>query len=411
MKVRGLSPWQALRLLGNGRPVACGQPRHVFLCVTDHFEPDWGGAGEAVREQRVQRWIRDYPRSVAGFHDTLGRPPQHTFFYPLEEYRPRLLDQLAALCHAGYGSVEVHLHHDHDTSEQLREKLLGFKETLHRQHALLHRGANREIQYGFIHGNWALDNSHPLGHWCGVNDELTILRETGCYADFTLPAAPDPAQTRILNSIYYAIDDPGRPKSHDTGTLAEVGVVPASDALLMIQGPLAWDWSDRKFGLLPRLENGALHARRPPSARRLHLWMRAGIGVRNRPDWTFVKLHTHGGKPVNADVLLGSPMRELHQELARQASLDTGFHYYYVTAHEMARLVHAAEAGATDPRSVLTRQTDGLERQRADVSTQCTWDACGENGTGRRDAPLALPPSLASDPWTARRAATPPTLS
>jgi len=326
----------------------------VFLCVTDHYEPDWGNAPDDVRLERVQRWVRDYPASVAGLADSLGRPPRHSFFYPLEEYRPRLLEELARLCHAGFGEVEVHLHHDQDTSDQLREKLEQFKQTLHREHGLLHRDDQGQIRYGFIHGNWALDNSDPHGRWCGVNDELIVLRETGCYADFTMPAAPHPCQTRTINSIYYAVDDPARPKSHDVGTPARVGREPPVDGLLLIQGPLVLDWRDRKAGLFPRLENADLHARRPPSARRLDLWLQAAVGVQGRPEWTFIKLHTHGAKTANADVLLGPPMRGLHQALAERARTDADFRYYYVTAREMAALVHAAEAGISDPGGVLT---------------------------------------------------------
>lgn len=355
MLVRGLRPGPLARLIADSCRAPVSGPQHVLLCVADHFEPDWGQAAEDVRLARVERWVQDYPRSVAEFTDSLGRPPQHTFFFPLEEYRPQLLDRLAGLCHRGFGEVEVHLHHDRDTSEHLRERLEWFKRTLHQEHGLLHRDPAGQVRYGFIHGNWALDNSHPQGCWCGVNDELTILRETGCYADFTMPAAPDPAQTRMVNSIYYAVDDPARPKSHDVGTPARVGGSPPPEGLLMIQGPLAFDWRDRKAGLLPRLENGDLHARRPPSADRLPLWQRAAVGVQGRPEWTFIKLHTHGAKPANTDVLLGAPMRELHQALAQRARAEPQFRYYYVTARELAELVHAAEAGNTDPRSVLAK--------------------------------------------------------
>ena len=34
-------------------------------------------------------------------------------------------------------------------------------------------------RWAFIHGNWALDNAHPDGTGCGVNNELIILREEG----------------------------------------------------------------------------------------------------------------------------------------------------------------------------------------------------------------------------------------
>ena len=121
----------------------------------------------------------------------------------------------------------------------------------------------------------------------------------------------------------------------------------------MIQGPLVFDLQDRKHGVLPRLENGDLHAHRPPAGRRIDLWTRAGVSVAGRSDWQFVKLHTHGAKEANADVLLGAPMRELHSELAHRAEADPRFHYYYVTAWELSQLVHAAEAGVTDPAEVL----------------------------------------------------------
>src|SRR5439155_815789 len=147
-------------------------------------------------------------------------------------------DALAGLCRAGYGEVEIHLHHDNDTAANLRRTLLNFKATLHEQHGLLGRDRRtNEVAYGFIHGNWALDNARSDGRWCGVNNELDVLRETGCYADFTLPSAPSPTQTHKINSIYYACDDPLRPLSHNTGRDVGTGAAP-DKALLLIQGPL-----------------------------------------------------------------------------------------------------------------------------------------------------------------------------
>jgi hypothetical protein len=171
-----------------------------------------------------------------------------------------------------------------------------------------------------------------------------VLRETGCYADFTLPSAPSPTQTRKINSIYYAQDDPHRPKSHDTGT--DVGRGPAPDrALMMIQGPLLLNWGSRKWGLLPRLENGCLQGTQAPSLARLKLWLKARVQVPTRPDWFFVKLYTHGAHEPNMPVLLGEPMVRFHQELTRWANEDSMFHFHYVTAREMYNLARAAEAG------------------------------------------------------------------
>ena len=161
-----------------------------------------------------------------------------------------------------------------------------------------------------------------------MNNELQVLRETGCYADFTMPSAPDePTQTHKINSIYYAWGDPHRPKGHDWGI--DVGSASQErerperkDGLLLIQGPLLLDWTRRKWGSLPRLENGCLQGNQPPSMQRLDLWLRAHIQVPSRPDWFFVKLHTHGCNELNQAVVLGEPMIQFYQSLAERARRD-----------------------------------------------------------------------------------------
>lgn len=200
------------------------------------------------------------------------------------------------------------------------------------------------VMYGFVHGNWALDNSGPGGRGCGVDNELTVLRETGCYADFTMPSAPHPTQTRKINSIYRAAGCPGRRKGHDTGT--DLGAGPGPDGgLVLIQGPLSFNWRRRKWVVVPRFENGCLQGSQPPDLSRLDLWLRARVQVPTRPDWFFVKLHTHGAVEENAQVLLGEAMEQFHRGLARRAAADPSFHFHYVTAREMYNLARAAESG------------------------------------------------------------------
>jgi hypothetical protein len=197
-----------------------------------------------------------------------------------------------------------------------------------------------QLAYAFIHGNWALANSRPDGRYCGVDNELAILRETGCYADLTFPSAPDCTQPPKVNSIYYA-PATGR-RSHESGVDAGT-MPPPENSLLLIQGPLLIDWQRRKRGLIPHIENACLQGNQPPSAHRLDLWLKARIQVPTRPDWFFVKLHTHGAPERNQSVLLGPAMVEFHQVLARRAQQDSNFHFHYVTAREMYNLVRAAE--------------------------------------------------------------------
>ncbi len=187
---------------------------HVILCFADHFEPKGGKASPERAQARLDRWLGEYPRQFGAFRDSDGRCPRHTFFYPIEEYDAAHVDALTQLCQAGFGEVEMHLHHDGDTAATLHKRLLEFKDILARRHGLLARHrVTGELAYGFVHGNWTLCNSLPGGRWCGVNEELDVLRQTGCYADFTMPSAPHVTQARKINSIYYAVQRVGQPRS------------------------------------------------------------------------------------------------------------------------------------------------------------------------------------------------------
>ena len=169
-----------------------------------------------------------------------------------------------------------------------------------------------------------------------MNNELTVLRETGCYADFTMPSAPSPTQTSTVNSIYYATDCPPRPKDARFRYAGEVGVAPPERSLLLIEGPLMIDWGRRKWVVLPRLENADLHGGFPPRMTRLEHWLRAGVGVVGRPNWVFVNFTLMERLERNAAMLLGEPMQAFRQALADYAANRPWLQYYYVTAREMA---------------------------------------------------------------------------
>lgn len=290
---KGLHRWlpEYVRTRQLRRTPSPDEPLSVYIAVCDHYEPFRGGSSLAQARSRVQEWQDKYPAFLQ-YQDSAGRPPQHTFFTPEDEYHPEIVEQIAEMCRDGFGEVEVHLHHDNDTAELLREKLLRFKEVLHEKHGLLATDKQTgEVVYGFIHGNWCLDNSRSDGRYCGVNNEIDILRETGCYADFTMPSAPSETQTRQINSIYWAVDDPNRPKSHNTGPRVGTGPRPEK-SLLMIQGPLVLDWRNAKWGLIPRIENGNLQKSQPPSRSRLDHWLRAAVNLPGMNNQVAVKLHT-----------------------------------------------------------------------------------------------------------------------
>ncbi|MDF1852658.1 MAG: hypothetical protein P1U85_17610 [Verrucomicrobiales bacterium] len=329
------------------RPQRSEQRTHVMIAICDHFEP-LHHSNESGARKRIARWEKEFPKFVEEFRDPGGHPPKHTFFYPAEQYSAALLDPLAGLCRKTGSEVEVHLHHDGDTEEGVRAALEEGKMNF-REHGLLPEDASGQVRFAFIHGNWALNHSHPEGKGCGVEREIPILRRAGCYADFTMPSAPSPTQARFVNGIGYLRDLPGR-RALDEVEPAISGEGKErrenENELLMIQGPLALNWQRRKWGILPRVENGDLTGANPPTASRFRLAFDQAISVERHPDWVFIKFHTHGGIERNFEMLLGEPMRRFHESLSRLEDVTP----HYVTAREMANLVHAAEDGRSgDP--------------------------------------------------------------
>lgn len=319
----------------------------LFFCVCDHFEPYWNQATPVVARRRIERWVCEYPKHAENHKDSEGNLLKYSFFYPEEEYRKDDLEELAGHCRAGFGEVEIHLHHDNDTSENLRKTLVEYKKRLRGDHGLLSvREETGEISYGFIHGNWALDNSRPDGKLCGVNNEIDILRNTGCYADFTMPSAPSDTQTRKINSIYYAVDDPKRPKSHDQGIDAKVGV--KGEGLLMVQGPLGLDWRRRKFGIFPGIENGSLMGNHRPTMERICLWIDERIHITGHPAWSFVKLYTHGAQEHVMKMLFDDGGFDSLFYGLEEIAVKRNIRLHYVSAREMVNIITAAETGMTD---------------------------------------------------------------
>lgn len=319
--------------------------KHILFCFVDHYEPQWRTDDIVVERARVDRWCKEY-REMANKHkDADGVVPQHSFFYPEEEYRFEHLAKLSDLCHEGYGEIEIHLHHDNDTAENFTKVMSEFAHTLHHQHgALPVHPETGQIMYAFIHGNWALDNSLPGKLWCGIDNELSLLNQTGCYVDMTLPSAPSAAQTRKINSIYYAKGHPGNCKGHDTGIDVSTTVQPSGD-LMLIQGPLGITFKMRDGFSLPNIDAGDVRKKTPPFSTRVDQWINTHIHVKGRPEWVFVKIHTHGAQEEDMDTLLGKPRDEMHSYLEQTYNDGKEYILHYVSAREMYNIAKAAEAG------------------------------------------------------------------
>jgi hypothetical protein len=346
--------WRMCELLR--RLTSAGRPRHVILMMANHFEPSWNESRTsldwATQLSRVESWNEEARLTGLLIRDCDGTPFRHTYFFPAEQYHPSLLESLAELQAEGLGEIEIHLHHGMDkpdTPSNLRRSLEEFRDILAEEHHCLSRinGAGSPM-YAFVHGNFALANSIGGVH-CGVDSEMRILAETGCYADFTLPGAPAKPQAPRINAIYQS----GRPlherSPHRSGPNLRVNRIPKLP--ILFTGPLVFDWRRRQRGLpLPGIDNGDITSNYRASLDRFNSWQRANIVIRGRPEWIFVKLFCHGFLPGDQKSTIGEPMRRFLGELLEWADRNGGLKIHFATAREAFNIAMAAIAGhAGDP--------------------------------------------------------------
>ena len=310
------------------------KPKRAWVAITDHFEPLGMGASPQTALGRVARWRDRWPRIADDApRDAAGQRPQYTFFYPQEEYTRELLDRIAEIVSLGVADVEVHLHHDKEQRESFIQKVTEYCRRLTGDHGLLHQQDGRTV-FGFIHGNWALDNSLPDGNLCGLGGEIALLRDLGCYADFTMPSLPSASQGRVVNQIYWCTNNPdNRPRSFDQGIEATVGGGRHGD-LLMITGPLGLRLGKR---LLPRLETGEIAAYDMPTPSRARQWFDLAPTI---GDDLFLKLYTHGAPERNLVPLLGDGLSNLFRFLAEEAD-RRGIEIHWATAWQMYQAADA----------------------------------------------------------------------
>jgi len=338
-----LPNYMAQRLVDGGPPLFSSRPTHVFVLMTDHFEPDY-------RLSRVRDWANRYAALAARHRDSVGRPPQHTWFYPGEQDSPPILAALRTMTAAGYGEVELHYHHAYDTVDSLRD---GLKDAL----AMFQRfgfaqTVDGKTAFAFIHGNWSLDNS--LGEQlCGVEREIELLHELGCYADFTFPSIYENSQPSHPNVIYATRDGDG-PKSYET-RLPLTALRDGTAQLMMFQGPLIFSPTLNPKQLFLYLEDGDVHTVGHASPGRVDDWVRANVHVAERPDWIFVKLFSHGASTSgDMEAVTGADFDRSLSYLERRYNDCRRYVLHYITAREAYNLARSAAEGATgDPQQYL----------------------------------------------------------
>ena len=327
---------------------------HLIFCLADHFEPAiLPGQGDTrasrdVQEERLEQWCREVPKAINEWRDGEGFPFRHTYFYPAEQYDFGIVERIAQHCHDGWGELEIHLHHGlskPDTPGDTRKTLLQFRDALASHGCLSQFQGKGEPRYAFVHGNFALANSAG-NRGCGVDSEMKILSETGCFGDFTLPAAPKISQTAKINSLYECALPLDQRAPHRKGKDLQRNCEPRIFPLI-VQGPLMLDFSRRKSGIpVPVIENAEISTLHPATMERMRLWRAASISIKGRPDWIFIKLHCHGMDPRDAGAMHGDLMKSFLRQMAEGARAGD-YHFHFTTAREMVNIILAACDGKT----------------------------------------------------------------
>jgi hypothetical protein len=314
--------------------------KHIMLLLADHHE---------ITKTNDELLFLEKLKKLSNKHlDGDGKKLQYTFFYPYDHFfRPdfdtHVLSTIVKYCSQGYGDIELHWHLKNETSASYRDKLRDAIKRFNKYGALI--TVDNKVAYGFIHGNWALDNSiisEKGENYSGVNNELDILRESNCFADFTFPAFGTTAQPSLVNNIYYALDDPLKPKSYDTGILVEARKKKPNDKYFMIFSGLI---IIRPFvnGKILYIDRSNIQDSELPSPKRAENWIKNGISIKGQPSWIFIKLHMHGG--LHPDAILGKDMDRTLNFIENKYNDGKEYKLHYVTAREAYNIVKAAESG------------------------------------------------------------------
>jgi hypothetical protein len=324
------------------------EKKHIIITVANHFEPGWSEGGvldHKTQMNRLEAYHKVARATGEAVRDADGTKFRHTNFYPAEQYHPEILDKMAEMQADGLGEVEVHLHHGvdaPDNAENLRQTLTDFRDTLAEKHKCLsHFNGSETPMYAFVHGNLALANSCG-GRYCGVDNEMEILRDTGCYADMTLPSAPDQSQVAVTNSIYECGSPMNEKVPHRNGSRVAAN---GKDTLLplIFTGPLVFNWNRRIKGLpVPRIDDGALTANQPLDLPRFDRWRSANVTVAGKTDWVFIKLYCHGFFDHDQPACIGDEAKRFFSEVIEHGERSGNYKVHFATAREAFNIASAA---------------------------------------------------------------------
>ncbi len=338
IKFKNIDRWLISYLKGVIFPVKVkDKPIDILFLFVDHFELNG-------KQDRLQAWTERYPKLAAKHQDSDGRHPCHSFFYALDLMHEEELIAMKPVIENGFGEFELHWHHDHETEDSFNHKLDSAMVLFQKHGYMRPYKENQQACFSFIHGNWSLANSRGE-NFCGLDNEVQVLKEKGCYADFTYPALFSQAQPPFINNIYYC-QDLNQAACYFKGRDAKVNQKQAEDEFMIFQGPMTINWLDWRHRWHPNIEDGDINQYPThDSPKRIDAWIRQGIHVKGRPEWQFVKVFCHGAQDHKS--VVSDTTDRMFSYLEENYNDGKKYRLHYISAREAYNIVKAAEANKT----------------------------------------------------------------
>jgi len=127
-------------------------PIDIMFLFVDHFELNG-------HQDRLDAWINDFPNMAKKHSDSDGRYPAHSFFYALDLMHEHELEALRPLMDLGFGEIEIHWHHSHDTYTSAHEMISSAMQKFHQHGFMTPSQRFSPACFAFIHGNWSFRQS------------------------------------------------------------------------------------------------------------------------------------------------------------------------------------------------------------------------------------------------------------
>ena len=207
----------------------------VLYIHVDHFEPTSNSRDYAVVDTVLQTMIKDIRRSSFNPSLFLKIPATMTLRGDTPEFVPAphagmIMAHIKELSDLGC-DIHQHIHHERWTHSELTG--LEWLEPMSRgltDDEMLRTFITKSIElyklyniptndWGFVHGRWALNASDV--RTCNITNEINILYNNGCVADFTMPAGRALCNPPI--SGIYAIKPINQARCYDTGKIIHKG--------------------------------------------------------------------------------------------------------------------------------------------------------------------------------------------